>query len=328
MIYIPFSNGKTYRLKNRWEELSPEEFKLVLSYIARFLNGEITLSMFRMTVFMLVSGEKFRLHPDPEKSDHQIENMMRIAHQMRFMLRVEYENDKAFQKLRKDLRESLSRYLPEELPETPEMRWAARANKNIRPDLVFAKNLIPTIGRRRHKLSGYTFDLDDRVLITSLTTQQFIDAQMVASEIQETGNESLLNLLVAILYPGKYYSSLQAGQTAKTLGWLDMETKQAIFINFNAIQNFLTTRTKYAILFNEPSKTNTPEKHQLGLGSVAYSLIKSGYGNIEESNLVKFFEILYSDMVSNVQSLHRQGNSIDKISEITGISLTKITQIL
>lgn len=328
MITISFSNGKKYLLKNRWEELSPEEFKLILSYITRFMNSEITLQTFRIMVFMLVSGEKFRLHPDPEKSDRQIENMMRIAHQMVFPLRINYENDKAFQKLKKEVRESLTRYLPEELPETPEIRWAARANKTIRPDLVFAKNLIPTIGRRRHKFTGYTFELNDQILITSLTTQQFIDAQMVAAEIHETGNESLLNMLVAILYPGNHYSALQAAQTAKTLAWLDMETKQAIFINFNAIQSFLTTRTKYAILFNEPTTAKAPEKHRLGLGSVAYSLIKSGYTNIEESNLVKFFEIMYCDLVSNVKSLHRQGTAIDKISELTGLSMSKINQII
>ena len=174
--------------------------------------------------------------------------------------------------------------------------------------------------------------MEDNILTTSLTTSQFINAQMVALEIQETGKESLLNLLVAILYSGKskHYSTLEAGQVAKTLGWLDMETKNAIFINFNAIQTFLTTRTKYSILFNAPAPelVEGKPKHNLGLGTVAHSLIKAGYGDIDNSNLVKFFEIMYSDLISNVVSLHKQGNSIDKISEMTGLSISKINQII
>lgn len=295
------------------------------------MSGDISLSQLRILTFILLSDEKIRLHPKQGISDRRTENILRIAHQMNFMLRIEYENAKSFGKLKKEIREKLERYLPEELEETPEMRWAAKSAKTIIPDIVFAKNLIPVIGRRRHIFSGYTFDMEDNILTTSLTTSQFINAQLVALEIQETGKESLLNLLVAILYSGKskHYSTLDAGQVAKTLGWLDMETKNAIFINFNAIQTFLTTRTKYSILFNAPDPENAIKpKHTLGLGTVAHSLMKSGYTDIDNSNLVKFFEIMYSDLVNNVVSLHKQGHNIDKISELTGLSISKINQII
>lgn len=338
MIDIPFSNGKTYQLKNSWEELTADEFRKELSYIAQFMAGDISLGKLRMMTFLLLSGEKIRLHPNREIADRQAENIVRIAHQMTFMLRIEYENAKSFSKLKKDIREKLERYLPEELEETPEIRWAAKSAKSIAPDIVFAKNLIPVIGRRRHTLKGYTFDVTDNILNTSLTTSQFIDAQTVALEIQESGKDSLLNLLVAILYvpyrqnlswPYKY-DSQQATQLSKTLGWLDKETKNAIFINFNAIQTFLTTHTKYSILFNSPAAepVEAKPKHTLGLGTVAHSLIKSGYADIDNSNLVKFFEIMYSDLVNNVVSLHKQGNGIDKISELTGLSISKINQII
>lgn len=328
MIDIPFSNGKTYRLKNRWEELTADEFRKELNHIAKFMSGELSLGMLRLLTFILLSGENIRLHPNKEISDHQAENMLRIAHQMTFMLRIEYENAKSFSKLKKDIRDKLERYLPEELEETPEIRWAAKSAKTIVPDIVFAKNLIPVIGRRRHTFKGYSFDVDDNILITSLTTSQFIDAQTVALEIEETGKESLLNLLVAILYSRSYYSSLEAGQVAKTLSWLDLETKKAIYVNFNAIQAYLTTCTKYSILFNSPVAEPVEAKHKLGLGTVAHSLIKSGYSDIDNSNLVKFFEIMYSDLVGNVVSLHKQGHNIDKISELTGLSISKINQIL
>lgn len=350
MIEIPFSNGSSYRLKNKWEELTPGEYQAVLTYIMEMMNEKITLQQLRLKVLFLLSGLKPRRHWNLEKDNLQAENLYRMASQMNFMLHIEYENSKAFSKLNKVIREKLERYLPSELDQTPEVRWADRTVKTIKPDLVFAANLIPILGRRRHVLNGYSFEVCDKILTTSLTTSQFIDAQTVCVEIEQTGKESLLNLLVAILYkesekrswwphdslieerPDRKhsYDAHRSQRLSKELDWLDLETKKAIFINFNAIQNFLYTRTKYAILFNAPSSEPQDKrpKHSLGLGSVAHSLIKAGYSDVENSNLVKFFEIMYSDLVSNVVSLHKQGHPIDKISELTGLTISKINQIL
>lgn len=331
MIEIPFSNGNSYQLKNCWEELTPDEYKKVLQYIVQHQNEEITLHQLRLQVFFLISGLRPRLNRNPDKADLQAENISRMAHQLSFMMRIDYENSKSFSNLSKASRGLLEHYLPSELIQTPEVRWAEKVSKTIMPDLVFARNLIPTIGRHKHVLKGYSFEVKDRILTTSLTTDQFIDAQTICTEIEQSGSESLLNLLVAILYCNPY-EPLTAALAREQLDWLDPETKKAIYINFNAIQTYLCTRTKYAILFNAPASTSSaPEKkkkHSLGLGSVAYSLMKAGYSDIENSNLVKFFEIMYSDLISNVMSLHKQGHPIDKISEMTGLSISKINQIL
>ena len=328
MVELPFSNGNSYKLKNTWEELTSDEFKKVLQYVVQHQNEEITLHQLRLQVFFLLSGLSPRLHRNPDKADLQAENITRMAHQMNFMIRVDYENSIAFSNLSKASRALLQHYLPSELDQTPEVRWADRAEKTIRPDLVFARNLIPTIGRSRHQLNGYSFEVQDKILMTSLTTSQFIDAQTICAEIEQSGCESLLNLLVAILYCNPY-DPMKSVMEREQFNWLDMETKKAIYLNFNAIQSYLCTCTKYAILFNHPTiqPSNHP-KHNLGLGSIAYSLMKSGYGDIENSNLVKFFEIMYSDLVTNVMSLHKQGHPIDKIAELSGLTISKINQIL
>lgn len=331
MITIPFNNGHCYQLKNSWEELTIKQYIALLDLIVLFMAGELSLRHFRLKLFALISGVSLRLHPDHEKTDQQCENIWRISQQLTFPLQVKYKNEKSLLKLKKEVRDQLSRYLPFELEQTPEVRWAEKADKKIMPDIVFAANLVPVIGRRRHIFKGYTFEVSDGILTTSLTTAQFIDAQTVANEIQETGKENLLNMLVAILYCTSY-DAQQAALMAKKLDWLDMTTKKAIFINFNAIQSFLCTRTKYRILFHAPAPEREAvegkKKNLLGLGSVAHSLIKAGYGDIENSNLVKFFEIMYSDLISNVTTLSRQGHPIDKIAEMTGLSLSKINQIL
>jgi len=327
MIDVNFSNGNSYKLKNAWEDLSSAEFLTILDHIMLFMSGKVNLIELRQMVFLLLSGIRPRLHPDQEKAAQQAENIYRIAQMLTFVVRIEYDNQKSFSRLKKEVRDKLTRYLPEELDQDPEVRWATKAKKEITPDLVFAKNLIPQIGRRRHVLKGYSFDVVDQILTTTLSTAQFIDAQTVAGEIQETGKESLLNLLTAILYCNDQYDSQKAAMTAKSLDWLDLRTKKGIFINFNAIQAFLFTRTKYSLLFNAPDPAKKA-KIDLGLGSAAHSLVKSGYGDIENSNLVKFFEVMYSELVSGVITLHRQGLALDKIAEASGLSIAKINQII
>lgn len=325
MLTLPFSNGKTHKIKDQWEELSSNEYLNMLDYIFMFMAGKISLMELRQMTFFLLSGIRIRL--SHKNTDKQSENVYRIAQRMVFMLRVEYENKKAFNKLRKETREKLTRYLPHELDQTSDVRWADKAEKQIVPDLVFAANLIPSIGRRRHILPGYKFQLDDNILTTSLTAAQFIDAQTVAVEIQESGSEKLLNMLVAILYCTKY-DPQQAAAVAKQLDWLDLRTKKAIFINFNAIQSYLYTQTKFSLLFSEPSATSKKPKFDLGLNLVAHSLVKTGYTDVDNMNLVKFFEIMFTDMVSGVQALHKQNVALDKIAEQTGLSINKINQIL
>ena len=326
MITLKFDNGNSHQVKNKWEDLSSFEYLAVLDYIVQYMSGKMSMSELKVSVFFLLTGLRTRLDPDPDKNAQLAENVNRIARELTFMFRITYENQKAFSKLKKDIRDQLSRNLPDDLEQTPEVRWALNAKKEVTIDLVFCKNLIPEIGRRRHVLKGYTFDVDDNILITSLTAAQFIDAQTVAHEIEQTGKENLLNLLAAILYCKKY-DSQEASRMSKEFDWLDIRTKKGIYINFNAIQAYLFTKTKYAILFNEPESKKKP-KHNLGLGVVAHSLIKAGYTDVDNSNLVKFFELMYTELISNVTSLHKKGLSINEISEQTGLSYKKINEIV
>lgn len=327
MIHLNFSNGHELLLKNRWEELSGKEYLTILDYLSKCLSGKDSVPKLRVMILFLLTGLNGRLHKDSEKSDRQSLNIYKMSQQLTFMLRIDYKAKKSFNSLKKDVRDKLERYLPEELDTTPITRWAIKSQKTIIPDLVFAANLLPTIKVGRESLKGYTFNLNERILSTSLTTSQFITAQTVSKEVSDTGDEYSLNILVAILYSSPY-DSLSVMTLAKKMSHLDLRTKKAVYFNFNAIQSFLSTKTKYSILFGEPDPKKKKPKIDLGLASVALSLIKSGYSNVEESNLVHFFEIMYSELIQNVTTLHAQGIPIDKISEQTGLSLKKINQIL
>lgn len=328
MLKLTFNKNK-YEVADKWSELSKQQFLQLLDLITDFFTGKFSVFEFRIMTVLIVTGLKPRRIRKTEKEMLRSENIYRISKNLPFPLRIEYKNNKSIDRMKTTMREQLSRFLPEELDQTlPEVRWATKAKKQIVPDFVFAANLIPQFKCRRKTLTGYKFNLDGRILTASLTAAQYIEAQTAYNQYVEYGEKNMLQLLVAILYcPGKY-SGETAMALSKTLHNVDHKLLDAIFINFQAIQHFLTTRTKYNLLFSAKNSKRKAGSSQPGLESVVFSLIKSGVQNAEEMNLIKFFELMYNDIVSNVTQLHQQNIPVDKIAEQTGLPISKINQIL
>lgn len=321
-------NKNKYDVPNRWEELSQKQFLQILDEIKNLFAGKLGVFEFRIMVALIVMGIKPRRIRSAEKQLLQSENVYRISCALPFPLRIEYAAEKSFNKFPNEVQEQLTRFLPEELNQsTPHFRWAAKAKKAMVPDFIFAANLVPVISDFRHNLTGYKFSLTDKILSTSLTADQYTEAQTAYNRYIAEGSESMLNLLVAILYLTPQYNGEYALQLSQSLKWIKPEVKNAVFVNFQAIQQFLTTRTKYSVLFNAKTKKKSTGS-QPGLESVIFSLIKSGVAAPGNMNLVQFFELMYNDLVSSVQSLHKQETPLDKIAYQTGLSINTINQLI
>jgi hypothetical protein len=326
MLQIKLS-GNPYEIPNKWEELTQAQFIKVLDALADFNRGEKTLNELRQLTFLICSGLSPRIYGSNRKNEQKAENIIMIGHHMTFMLRFGYEKQKTFARLKKADKELLFRYHPFELEDSQAVRWAKRNKFTPVADMVFCKNMVPHIGRRRHKINGYQFNLTNGIFTSTLTASQFIDAQTVAARYIETADPALLNMLVAILYPKRDYTSITAVKESEQLTWLDFEIKKAIFLNFQGIQEFLFTRTKYNLVFNPDKSSKTPT-HKIGFEAVAYSLTRAGFGNVDEMNIVKFLDVLYTELVSTVQGLHQQKIPIDEISKRTNLTLARINEII
>jgi len=329
MIDLHF-NDNTYQIPGTWEEMSSDQFLQIIPYLLQVMNGEISVQQCRVLVALVLMGLKPRRFRKHFQESYFNENTYRISLELSFLFRIEYDNKKAFSKLNKTIREKLYRYLPIELDEKePAVRWAAKQKFNVIPDLVFAQNLIPSIGRGRHKLQGYIFELDGKLLSSSLTFIQFVDAQFLSNQYLESGKETTLKKLVSTLYcQGKYnQDSVQNVQLSR----VNLPQMMAILFNFNAVQAFLYTRTKYRLLFHDSEQPETGKKKKQsgsGLIGMGYSLTKMGYADVENHSVIKAFDQMYNEIIANVQTLHKQEIPLDKISEATGLPIRKINQIL
>jgi hypothetical protein len=331
MIELHF-NKNTYPMHNLWEELTADEFSKITPWIVQVLNGDITVQQCRVMAAFALTGMSPRRFRIDKENDQFTENIYRISQAVDFLFRIEYENQKAFTRLNKDVKAKLYRYLPEELDENqmPEVKWAKKQKYNVVPDLVFAKNLLPKIGKRSSKLNGYTFELNGKLLECSLSFIQLVDAQNLSAEYFSSSNDKILNRFIQTLYyPGDY--DPKKVHTIQ-LPTLDALTKQAILFNFNAIQAFLYTRTKYRLLFDDSDTPKGTKKRRkgssMGLMGMGYSLMKTGYQNVKEGPALEVFEIMYNELITTVTQLFNDGIAIDKISEGTKLSLRKINKIL
>lgn len=332
MIDLNFNNN-TYPMHNTWEELSPNEFKQIIPYMVLVMNEQMSVQECRVMSAFVLTGLEPRRFADAKIQDRFNENIFRISQAVDFLFRIEYENKKAFNRLKKDVKAVLYRFLPEELDEKiiPEVIWARKQKYKVEPDLVFAKNIIPEIRKKGKKLKGYSFELNDEILDCSLSFIQMVNAQDLSNQYFKKPNETILNRIIATLYyPGKYYADqVQTVQIPN----IDALTKQAILFNFNAILTFLYTRTKYSILFNDsdtkkPTKNRNNKQKGIGLIGFNFSLMKMGYGDHENSPALKVFDMMYNELSSNVQGLFDEGKKIDEIAKITKLSITKINKIL
>ena len=266
--------NKKYQYPNQWEELSPEQYLMLVMLLLEFMQGNISAQEVRLAYFLNVSDIRPKAVTKRNRERFN-ENLFRITRTMNFMFRYEYP-DGALDELDPKLREALIKTLPGDLPDHVELQYVKKLKRQTLPDFVFAKNLLPEIKIAGKTYPGYCFELHDEIIHTTLTAEQYVNTNLLYGKYIDTRNPSYLDTLVATLYCPKESDAISF---AKTISLIDNITKQAVFICFQAIQTFLATRTKYAMLWNrKPADKN--DKFSLGLSDSIYSLSSAGYGSL------------------------------------------------
>jgi hypothetical protein len=317
--------NKKYHYPNQWEELSPEQYLMLIILLLEFMQGNIGAQEVRLAYFLNVSNINPKAIIKRNRNRFH-ENMFRISRTLNFMFRYEYPAG-ALDEIEPELRKALGKTLPNDLPDHVELQYVKKLKRQTLPDFVFAKNLLPEIEINGKKYSGYIFELHDEIIHATLTAEQYVNANLLYGKYIDARNPSYLDMLVATLYCPKGADAISFAETASKL---DHIAKQAVFICFQAIQTFLATRTKYAILWNR-KPADKKDKFSLGLSDSIYSLSSAGYGSLTEvaqMPLTAFFDLLLKNIIDAVKTLHDMKIKKDEIAEKTGLSLTQINKII
>lgn len=318
-----------YRYPNRWEELSPRAFLRLYRLLLEFLRGTLTEEQVRVLYFLQCAG----IHPRriaPRYRARFAENLFRITRTLNFMFRYEYPEG-ALSELKPALQLALAKNLPDDLPYQPELEYVKKLSRTTVPDLIFAKNLLPRVRVRHKTYKGYVFEVINNIIHTDLTAAQYVDAHQLYEQLVTARDTAYFTLLAATLYCPQPYSSAKALTLSRTFSTLDNDTAQAVFVCFQAVQGFLATRTKYALLWARRAGGENSKKLSLGLADSLYSLSATGYGSNEQvANLplTAFLDLLLKNLVDAVKQLQAMEMDKAEIAEKTGLNLAQINQII
>lgn len=323
---------KKHYIPDQWEELNPDQYISLVDALLKYRRGEFDYMGAKVYIVLNLLGLKPRRMRDKEKEQRMDENIYHLSRHINFFFRIEYQNKKTFKSFSDENKQLLKRMLPEDIESNdPELRVARKMNKWYEVDAVFATNLLPEIKIGRRRYQGYIIDYTDGIATTTLTAAQFADAQTVFNQISEKPTSDLLSLLVAILYQDDNYNERKARELAPVFNKLPHVVKQAVFLNFSAIQEFIVTKTKYSILFSRPKKKKASKKYDIGLNESIYQLSKAGYGpkkQMEKTTLFEFFDIMIKELQDAVNAMHEMEKDVNEIADKTNLTITQVKELL
>ncbi|MFA6483408.1 MAG: hypothetical protein WCW62_12570 [Bacteroidales bacterium] len=318
MLEITF-NTRTYPIPESWNELTPEQFINLVHLLRGYTRGELSADQVRILFFLDAAGIKPQRVLLKKQADIYSENVFRIARQLNFMFRIEYENKKSISAFPIEIQRLLYRVLPEEIDnDSAEIPAARKFRKQQVIDATFGINLIPVIKLRRKVLSGYKFNLTGNIIQFDLKAGQFIDECTVFDQFNEAADPVYLDMITGILYD----------QPIEVIGKIPDETKEAVLFNFQANLMFLQENTDYSVLWwNNPANTKKSPSSRLGFSDSLYTIAKAGYGdfqNLKDLPVIDFLNLLVKELRDAVLALKEAKKNNAEIAEITKLTLAHV----
>lgn len=309
-----------FHIPNQWEELSTSQFCNVGKALRLLEMGKVDFPEFKLLVIYALLEEKPISQP---QNDTYCENLFRISEHITFPYKFVYPDEK-FLNFPPDIQQWLAKHLPTDA-EDPYLRIAAGMDRYVEPDLHFAKQMMPLLPGTN--LNGYTFFLAGQVVNTTLTAQQYIDANTLLQQYHSSKQEEFLRSLVQILYCPEPYSADKAQKLS--LKKVGEEYLYAVMYNYMAIVNWISVLPKYDILFHSPSKKDG--KNPLGPNAPLYTLAGKGYGSLNEVSampLFSYLDLLLKQTADAVLQLKSIGKKKGEIASELNLTIEQINTIL
>lgn len=330
-------NKKTVEIPNKWQELTPQQFVMVVKFALMAQVGEIDMLDLRRLVLRLLTGYKaprrFTFWKDKENIES---NLFNLAMMLKFPMVPVYTNPELLEVFSSDLREILKTSFPFDIYEVDycqqlemvgdELKWKPEIN------LDFGRNPLPVINARRKNYYGPTFAIvENGSFETDITTGEYFDAIDELQMYDSTKSEAYLNRFIATLYrPNREtaYSPAHTANLSAKLAGIDGDTKQALVLLWAWYSKVIQQHHLYSLFFSGGKSQNNG--NPLGLSATLFALSTDGYGSREEIRrwpVTEFFNSLYYRLSSTVDQLRRQGLDDIKISKELELDLETLSKI-
>lgn len=310
--------GHEYEIPNSWEALSPAAWLRFVENYLKVEGGQLSVGELRIRLLCDLMGWKWRKIRDEET----ISNLIVLSERLTFPFRIKYRDETVLQPLSNEQYAVAVRTEPEHI-DAPWAEPLRRQEWHYQADFCFFRQMMPTVDIDRVKYFGYKADCHHGALSTSLTALQYIEATEV---LQQADNSRL----AAILYAPEPYNSNQAHALAQDFGRLSPMELQAIRYGFEALCNFLFTKTPFSLL-TKFERNGKAKAVTTTMQDALYDLCRDGMGNsseVEQLNLLTYLRVLRKKTIDGVRQLHGMKMDIAQIANETGLPPQVITDII
>lgn len=191
---------------------------------------------------------------------------------------------------------------------------------SLLPNITFARQFVPVLAGR----PSYTISTTCSRLTCSLTALQYIEA---VDALQAGSGQ--LPLLAAILYSSRPYDTARALDLVPLMSRQSPLTLLSVRIVFEALVNFLYTRTAFSLLAQFKPKPQSPIATTMA--DTLYDLATEGYGTVEQVeqlNVITFLSIMRKKTIDTVRSMRSMELSTPEIAARTSLPLSVINNII
>lgn len=203
---------------------------------------------------------------------------------------------------------------------TPSAPVLEASASSLQPNLNFARQFLPRIATH----NAYTISTSCQRLTCSLTALQYIEAIDALH-----GGTDQLPLLASILYSPRPYDTAKALDLVGEFRCQSAVTLLSVRMVFEALVNFIYTRTPFSLLAQFKSKKESPIATTMA--DSLFDLATEGYGTVdqvEQMNVITFLSIMRKKTIDTVRSMRSMELTTPDIASRTGLPISVINDIV
>ncbi len=241
---------------------------------------------------MLLGNPSFKRR-DLRSNKPTNENIYRLTLEIGFFFRIDYDDKRKMIKFPHKLRTELIHKFPEDVELNDNVAIARQSKRKIRLDIICGKMFLTNIVTGRQCFHRFEFNVKEGIINTSLLTLQYVDAQKMLVRYINTESTKLLSLICGTLFQ-MGYSRERANELAIQFEKVPFSIKEAIMLNFIAINNYLGRSLKYSILYDGTCSSEIKNTTSPGLADFFCLLSEYIYKDAridENMGLIKFLDL-------------------------------------